>query len=249
MLYKKWTILLCVLFLSCFKISTPPFHGTIFINPNIITSEDSSSYISLKYSGIDNRTMYDRRVEDWVEDTPFLFQANYNDSLSIEMQVNSEFNTVYNARKQAEKFAVVLGRLTTTLRKDVKTVWIHRGMELFGGGNNNILIHTEYSEKHYEAQGILEETLVHEASHTSLDFDHSNSAHWIDAQKKDGVFISEYAEQNPDREDIAESYLPYLAIRYREDRIPDSLKNIIIKTIPNRIKYFDEQNFNMHPLE
>ena len=60
--------------------------------------------------------------------------------------------------------------------------------------------------------------------------------------------LSDYARDNPIREDIAESYLPYLAIRYRSDRISESLKKTIEDAIPNRIKYFDEQNFNMYPI-
>ena len=249
MLNRRVIILLCLLFSSCVEKSTPPFHGTIFIDPDIITHNDSSAYIGLEYIGKEDRTMYDRRVDDWIIDMPFLFSASYNDSLVIEVQVNSEFQNINNARKYAEKYSVVIGRLSTSLRYDVETVWIHRGMELFGGGNRNILIHTDYSEKHYEKQGILEETLVHEASHTSLDSNHSNNPHWLEAQKRDNIFISNYAMENPEREDIAESYLPYLAIRYRENRITDSLKNIIIHTIPNRIEYFDSQNFKMHPIQ
>ena len=66
---------------------------------------------------------------------------------------------------------------------------------------------------------------------------------------KDKIFISDYARENPEREDIAESYLTYLAIRYRSERISDSLKAIIENSIPNRIKYFDSQSFEMYPIE
>ena len=51
------------------------------------------------------------------------------------------------------------------------------------------------------------------------------------------------------REDIAESFLPYFAIRYRSDRISEQLKISIESTISNRIEYFDNQNFNMYPVE
>ena len=70
----------------------------------------------------------------------------------------------------------------------------------------------------------------------------------MNAQENDCEFISDYARDNPIREDIAESYLPYLAVRYRSDRISESLKKTIEDAIPNRIKYFDEQNFNMYPI-
>ncbi|MDP6169104.1 MAG: hypothetical protein QF780_03775 [Candidatus Marinimicrobia bacterium] len=234
---------------ECTDHGTAPFSGTIFIDPDIITPDDPTTFESLYYNGTAPRVMYDRRAADWINEKPFLFPAKYNDGLQIEIQVNPEFGDFKTAQIQAEKYAIVIGRLTTQLRKDVETVWIHKGLKPFGGGNNNLLIHTDWSIKHYEGQGILEETFVHEASHTSLDSYHAKNADWLEAQSKDCIFISSYAEENPEREDIAESYLPYFAIRYRPERISQSLKEKIERAIPNRIRYFDEKNFNMHPLE
>ena len=233
---------------DCINYEAPPFSGTIFIDPDIITPEDPTTFVSLSYNGQDQRTMYDRRVADWVTIKPYLFPAIFTDSLTIEIQVNPEFGTIENAKIQAEKFAPIIGQLTTELRKDVKTVWIHKGVKPFGGGNNNLLIHTDYSALNYEKQGILEETLVHESSHTSLDEYHALNSNWIQAQNEDCRFISDYAEEHPEREDISESYLSYFAVRYRSDRISNELKVKIESAIPNRIKYFDTQNFNMYPI-
>ena len=143
--------------------------------------------------------------------------------------------------------ALVIGRLPTVLRADVQTVWIHQGTEPFGGGNNNLLIHTGQADL-YAADGILEETFVHEASHTSLDATHAAAPGWLAAQTADGEFISTYAHDYPNGEDIAESFLPYLAVRYRSDRISQSLFDTISQTIPNRIDYFDDQSFDMYPI-
>ena len=233
---------------DCDEYSTPPFSGTIFIDPDIITPEDPTTFVSLSYNGQAPRTMYDRRVADWITINPHLFPALFEDGIRIEIQVNPEFGSIDDAKVQAEKFAPIIGQLTTELRKDVETVWIHKGVQPFGGGNNNLLIHTDYSALNYEDQGILEETLVHEASHTSLDEYHAANGDWIKAQEEDCGFISDYAEEHPTREDISESYLPYFAVRYRSDRISVELKEKIESAIPNRIKYFDSQNFNMYPL-
>jgi hypothetical protein len=65
--------------------------------------------------------------------------------------------------------------LSTTLRKNIHEVTIHKGNMPFGGGTNGLLIHTERSAE-YENDGILEETLIHEASHTSLDPTHATAA-------------------------------------------------------------------------
>lgn len=228
--------------------ATPPFSGTIFLDPDIITDSDETAFLSISYAGQATRTMFDRRVNNWITVTPYLFNTTYDDGLSIEIQVNPEFQDSEAAEIEALKFARVIGRLPTDLRIDVETVWIHKGTEPFGGGNNNILIHTGQSTL-YEKDGILEETLVHEASHTSLDAKHSASSGWISAQEADGNFISTYARDYPQREDIAETFLLYMAIRYRSDRISQSLEDKILETILNRIMYLDDQNFNMYPIE
>jgi hypothetical protein len=134
------------------------------------------------------------------------------------------------------------------LREGVQTVWIHKGVELFGGGNNNLLIHIGQATL-YENDGILEETFVHEASHTSLDAEHANAPGWISAQQNDPTFISTYARDFPMREDIAETFLLYLAVRHRSDRISANLKEIVTKTIPNRIEYLDNQTWDLYPLD
>ncbi len=226
----------------------PPFNGTIFLDPDILTASDPSTFTSLTYTGQAQRKMFDRRVNNWITTNPFLFKANYNDGLSIEFQINPEFKTVAEAEIQALKYAEVIGRLPTALRKDVETSWIHLGTQPFGGGNNNLLIHTGQSTL-YEKEGILEETFVHEAAHTSLDAAHAASTGWTSAQNLDPSFISTYALDNPKREDIAETFLLYMAIRFRSDRISASLKNTVLETVPNRIKYLDSQNFNMYPIK
>ncbi len=228
--------------------SDPPFDGTIFLDPNIITDNDKTTFESLSYAGQGSRTMFDRRVDAFITVNAFLFDVAYDDGLNLEIQVNPEFQTEELAGEVSEKYAVIIGRLPTALRQEVETVWIHKGLEPFGGGNNNILIHIDQAVL-YENDGILEETLVHEASHTSLDAMHAASSAWLAAQQADNNFISTYARDNPEREDIAESFLMYVAIRFRSDRISDALETTVMETMPNRIEYFDGASLNMYPIE
>ena len=181
--------------------------------------------------------MYDRRVNDWINLEPHLFPATYDDNLIIEIQVNPN-GSPEKAEVVAQKY-VNNGRLTTELRKDVGNGFEqYRGLEAFGGGNNNLPIHTDWSEKHYEDQGILEETFVHEAAHTSLDSYHAKDPDWINAQATDCTFISDYAKEHPEREDIVEKLPTLFCTKYRRERIPESLIEKIEKAIPNRIEYF-----------
>lgn len=224
----------------------PPFPGTAYISPNVITDDDPSAFVSLTYVGSGRRNMFDRRTNSFANRSAYLFMAKFQDGSRIEMQVNTEFDR-REARVVAAKYATYIGKLPTLLRTDVDTAWIHKGDYPFGGGNRNILIHTDHAavlESAHFAGGsgnYVEEVLIHEAAHTSLDQYHAKAAGWLNAQAKDPTFISTYARDNPVREDIAESFLPYLLVRHRAERVPASVVDTINEAIPHRLGYFDQR--------
>ena len=233
----------------------PPYAGTVWIDPDIITPSDPTALASVTDAGRGRRTMFDRRVKDRIVVDAYLFLARFDDGLTAEIQVNPEFGSVSAAMVEASMYGRLIGQLPTALRTNVETVWIHKGNQPLGGGNNNILIHAERAEQSM-AKGYLEEELVHEAAHTSLDppwMGIVNAVDWGAAQTADGNFISDYARDHPEREDIAESFLPYLAVRYRSARISRSYERTILETMPNRIAYFDrllqaQPDNAMHPI-
>lgn len=226
----------------------PPYSGTIFFDPDIIKPSDPSAIKSTTYTGRGSVTMYDRRASNWVSVNAYLFDVVWNDGLTSRAQVNPEFGSISAATVEAEKYAFLIGQLPYCLRTDVNEIWIHKGTKPFGGGNNSILIHTGQTTN-YENNGILEETLVHEACHTSLDAAHASSDGWKNAQNLDNEFISTYARDNPTREDIAETFLTWLAVRYRKDEISTTDFNKITQAIPNRLAYFDGLELNLSPFE
>ena len=216
---------------------TPPYHGTLYFGHDLVTPEDPSYFVGLEERPSETRTMYDRRF-GWITTTPYLFHATFSDGLSTEVQINPEFEDAELRLELATKYLRAIGQLPTLLRTDVLTVWIHDGDEDFGGGNDNILIHRGRAST-YENQGILGEVLIHESAHTSLDAYHKNTRDWLSAQTNDGQFISNYARDNPNREDLAESFPMWYALRFKTSRIPVNTQNTILSTIPNRIQYFD----------
>jgi hypothetical protein len=224
----------------------PPYSGTIFLDGDIITADDPTALRKIGYTGRGRREMFDRRTDEFVTVRAYLFRARYRGGRVTEVQVNPEFRRVKAATRQARKYAEVVGQLPRVLLRDVDAIWIHRGQELYGGGNRSILIHTGQTRL-YVDEGILEETLVHEAAHTSLDEDHAASAGWLQAQAEDPTFISTYARDNPTSEDIAESFLPYLAVRFRPERMDPDVVRTIEETIPARLAYFDAQDFDYRP--
>jgi hypothetical protein len=196
----------------------------------------------MTYAGIASRQVFDRRVNQWLFQPMHLFDAVFADGLESEVQVNPEFGNQAAAAIVAEQYARVVGRLPTAVRVDADSITLHKGVQPFGGGNRNILIHTDQATQY---GGYLEEALFHEATHMSFDADHANSAGWLAAQDDDPTFISTYARDNPTREDVAESLLPWYALRHTNVLFPFQVQ-AIVASIPHRLAYFDQLEFPLN---
>ena len=208
---------------------------------------DPTSLQGVTYAGRGQREIYDRRPDRRITVNAYLFTARYAGQ-ELEFQVNPEFGSREAARAEVDTYAPALGRLPAVLLSGARAVEINAGKELFGGNgfSGSFLIHTDQGRE-YIRNGFLEEVFLHESAHVSLDSAHANSAGWRAAQEADRVFISDYARDFPDREDIAESILPYFAVRYRPERLTEADRSAILAAIPNRLVYFDQQGFDMSP--
>ncbi len=227
----------------------PPLAGTVWITPDIITSTDPTSFGSVTYAGRGIRTVFDRRVARWIDVNAYLFDVLFGDR-QVEFQLNPEFGSSEASRAEVDRFGPAIGRLPAALLSNFREVEINAGEGLFGGSSHQggLLIHTQDNATDRALRrGFLEEVLLHEAAHMSLDMLYADSADWQAAQAADGVHISDYARDFPQREDVAESILMYFAVRYVPDRLTPELHWLIVTTIPNRIAYFDEERLDMSP--
>ena len=225
----------------------PPYHGTVFLDADIIAPSDPTDFVGLEPAGRGERLVYDRRGEAWITIRAYLFNATFRSGLSAEFQVNPEFGTWTEAEAAARDYAPAIGQIPVALRADMDAVWIHRGDEPFGGGNRSLLVHTGRGEE-LRQQGFLPEVFVHEGVHTSLDSAHANAPGWLAAQAADPTSISTYARDYPNREDLAESFSAWLAVRHRRDRITEGMADTITSAIPNRLAYFDSLDLNLCPV-
>ena len=224
----------------------PPHPGTVYISPRVIRPSDSTRLGSITYAGRGERRVFDRRPDTWITIDAYLFHVRYAEQV-VEFRVNPEFGSEEAAQAEVETYAPALGQMPAVLLSGIMDIDIHAGKELWGGRRGGgILIHTDMG-KEYIRDGFMEEILVHEAVHAALDLAHKDSPGWRAAQAADGVFISEYARDHPNREDIAESFATYLAVRYQSERLTVAEQTVILRTIPNRLIYFDEQGFDMSP--
>ena len=225
----------------------PPFEGTVWITGNILDASDPTSLRSITYAGRGMRRFWARREEMWVKINAYLFDVRYA-GRQLEFQVHPEFGSREVARSEVDAYAPALGRMPAALLSGALEVEVSRGEEVFQSlGTEGIFhIYTDFGSAVIR-NGFLEEVLIHEAGHISLDGIFARSAGWRAAQEADGVFVSTYARDFPDGEDVAESILTYFAVRYRPERLSEADRAAILTAIPNRLAYFDEQGLDMSP--
>ena len=221
----------------------PPSQGTVFYSPRIIEPSDPTTLESITYAGRGERLVYDQRPSPrWITINAYLFEVRYAGQ-EVEFRVNPEFGSREAAQVEVETYAHALGQIPAVLLPGIKYIDINAGLGRWSGNSDRGQIHIHTGEE----SGYMEESFVHEGAHVSLDLAHRDSSGWLAAQAADDVFISTYARDFPDREDIAESFLLYLAVRYQPERLTGDERAVILRTIPNRLIYFDEQGFHMSP--
>ena len=227
----------------------PPFSGTIWVTPDILGPDDPSSFGSVTHTGRGMRRIFDRRANEWMTVNAYLFDVRFGER-TVEWQFNPEFGSVEAAQAEIDIFAPAIGRLPTVFLEDLEEVEVNAGQGLFGGDpyERSFLIHTEDpGTLRAVRDGFLEEVFLHEGAHVSLDLEHYDSPGWRAAQQADGVAISAYASDLPDQEDVAETILPYFAVRYQPERLTVAVRWLMTMTTPNRLAYLDEQEFDMSP--
>ena len=198
------------------------------------------------FAGRGTREFWDRPAERWITVNAYLFDVQFT-GRELEFQVHPEFGSREAARSEVDTYAAPLGRIPAVLLSRTKEVEISASDNGFQGNAAGIFhVYTGYGEE-LIGNGFLEEVFIHEGGHASLDDVHADSAGWRTAQEADRVFISTYAQDNPQREDVAESILPYFALRYRPERLTEADRAAIAAAIPNRLAYFNEQAFDMSP--
>lgn len=228
------------------EVAPPPFEGTVYISENIITEEDENRYESLTYKGRENRKVYDETAGGTISRNIYLFNVSFSNGHTAEVLGDEAFANTDSVANETEKYLIAIGRMPNLMLNNLDQVIINKSSFRTQGSTGEVII---YTESESSDDGYLEETFFHEGVHVALDSVYNNTANWRTAQREDPTYISTYARDNSNREDLAESCLPYFAVRFRPSRISASTKSKIIEAMPNRMAYFDSlvQNIDMYP--
>ena len=245
-------ILITLLWTSSGVAGSYLFKDNLWTNCEIITDKDSTILQNLLFVEEKVIKFWDRRKENmsggWqmTNFKAYIFRAVMKENEDIIVRVNAEYKNKDDARIQALKYSTMIGQLPNFLRSNIKTVTIHKGNKDWGGGNNDILIHTGH-----KIDNCGEEIMLHEGGHVSLDWQFGglvDSKLWKKAAKADGIYISKYAKRFSKREDVAETISWWIGVRCFPKRINPSNYQKILETIPHRLEYLDKQNFDTYPL-
>ena len=234
------------------EILEPPFGGTMWDLPDLIKSSDYTIYSTSSYQGIETRLFYDKSIPDFINYPAHVYKVNFGDDLSIDFEIYTEF-TLEEAGNIEQKYAPLIGQLGKDLRRNIKSFEFLKGEEVASAQRTddlnyaNITFHTDWLtlvETRFSGDRT-EELLIHESAHLSIDPYVYGQQEWTDAVNLDGNYISTYAKDNPNSEDVAETFQAYIAVKYFPDRISNSLRDTILSVCLNRFKYFDSLNLDL----
>lgn len=214
--------------------SEPPFDATADTVFDIIATGDPSAFLCLEDRGREVRQMWDKRIDGERDLNAFLFVAHFRDSAPIDIVLNPEFGDAGSARAEAERYAVPLGQLPAQLRSGLRQFGIHKGDKSYHGGPGKVFVYAGKTDLRL-SQNHLEESLFHEAVHASLDRDHARSDVWRAAQEADDAFVTRYAQDHPEGEDLAETALFAYGLFFRPGRIPPADADAIRAQVPARL--------------
>ena len=178
--------------------------------------------------------MYDPRRDALFVDGAIHFDVAFPEG-TVRINVHP---AVSDPPARASEVAASVSRLPVPMREPLRHVNVLDGdgaawEEGLGGF---FTLYDELIERRLSDRD-LDETVFHEAAHVALDSVLSNDPDWRANQAADGAFITEYAADHPDKEDIAESALFAWTMQYHPGRLPADVEAAVRNVMPNRLEY------------
>ena len=218
----------------------PIFPNSVVSNDiDFIASDDPAVSACLRYRGRGTQEMPGGPTDDLMWQDVHLLEATFDDGSRIGLWLHPSVGPQEEAEALAQLVVGPLGRLPAIMRQRLSHVVIHSGdRTAFAEHLGHFFVLYQGNMLDRIATDDLEETIFHESVHATLDADWAQSAEWRAAQQSDGSFITAYAAEEPEGEDLAESALfAYAQIRHPE-RLPPHVSGAVETRIPARLAFF-----------
>jgi len=182
--------------------------------------------------------MPDKRKDELFDNKTYIYDVAFADNTELEIWAHSDFSNQLVAEAYASTLLGPLGRLPKKMRAVLSHIVIQKGNEnafaehlghFFVLYSENIITRLKNDD--------LEETLFHESVHATLDSTYRNTPAWLDAQVQDNHYVTEYARDNPESEDLAETALFVYTQLHYPGRLPNRVEQWLTNHIPNRTRF------------
>lgn len=213
-------------------------NSIVSTNIDFIKTTDPDAFVSSTYIGRASKELPGASNSILIDPNAFVFEAVFTNNKKVGIWCHSSFNSVSAAQGYVDKLTPRLGKLPQYMRDQLDHVVIHTGNStafaedvgkffVLYSGNMDIRI----------SNNDLEETVFHETVHVAYDIAHSSSSAWKQAQTSDVNFITDYAKNNPAKEDLAETALFVYTMCKYPGRLSTTIENWVNTNIPNRVTY------------
>lgn len=240
---KKLCMFLAAICMSAAPaLSQPIFPNSVVSNDlEFIMTRDASAFTCIRYQGKARQEMPDKRGGDLFANGVHTFEARYADGTAVGVWVHPRVGSESKAGTYAERVAQAVGKLPTVMRSVLHHVVIHEGDETaFGESEGHFFVLYSRNIDTRLRNHDLEETVFHESVHATLDSTYLSDPAWQRAQRRDGGFVTEYAQNNPGKEDMAESALFAWAMLQHPGRLPSNVERQARQIMPNRLGFFKD---------
>lgn len=233
--------LLFLLLLATPALADPLFPNSVTSNDlDFIHDDDPAAAFCLRFSGLTRAEMPDKRHDELFADDVRVFAATYSDGATVELWVHPSIATEDEAKTLVTPVAEAIAKLPAEMRGLLNHVVIHDGDETaFSEDVGRFFVLYSDNIRARLSTHDLQETVFHESVHATLDVPHADSDGWRAAQAADGGFLTTYAADNPDGEDMAESALFAWAMIQHPGRLPPEIESGVSALIPNRLAFFE----------
>jgi len=233
-------------------------------NNRVFSKKDSTTFKKLTFKkeknipDVNKKTTYSSNWKTKKLFRAYSFSAEYEDNITVELLIEYEKDKkdFKKAEEKALFYSKMYGQMPDFLKTYNKKIYIHNDFaEKNGTGNawvkyNKLEFHTNLINcQNYLGYSRCAVIMVHELGHVIEKLTGVISpSKWQKTRKLDKQkYASKYAKKNS-HEDFAESISAWIAVRHKSDGINKSDLLKFNEFIPNRLKFFDELNFNMYPL-
>lgn len=218
--------------------AAPLFENSVVSNDiDFIMASDPSVPACMRYLGQATREMPGALdTSDLMAPDVYTFEATFLDQSTVGIWVHPSIGSEEDAQYQAGLLVGPLGRLPAVMRQGLSHVVIQSGYHAAFGEHlgHFFVVYADNVRARIETHD-LEETVFHESVHATLDAEWAQSDEWLRAQAADGAFITEYAAEKPDGEDLAETALfAYTYLRHPE-RLPSDILHGVETIVPARL--------------